>query len=88
MYTKYVFVYKKINKNFSLLAKVFHEKSEKSLSRGHLPTIFPKIQNHDMCLLHIQDATGKTKLGPDRSGNIMVSPEKSTCPLQFSMIYN
>ena len=34
----------------------------KSLSRGHMPTIFPKIQNHDKCLLHIQDATaGKEK---------------------------
>ena len=49
----------------------------KSLSRGHLPTIFPKIQNHDKCLLHIQDATGKKKLAPDRSGNVMVSPENS-----------
>ena len=27
------------------------------------------------CLLHIQDATGKEKIAPDRSGNAMVSPE-------------
>ena len=41
-----------------------------------LPTISPKIQNHEKCLLHIQDATKKKKLAPDRSGNVMVSPEK------------
>ena len=38
--------------------------------------IFLKIQDHDKCLLHIQDATVKIKLAPDRSGNVMVSLEK------------
>ena len=33
--------------------------------------------NHDKCLLHIQDATGKKKLAPDRSGNVMVRMEKA-----------
>ena len=37
--------------------------------------IFPKIQNYDKCLLHIQDDTGKKKLSPDRSGNVIVNPE-------------
>ena len=36
---------------------------------------FPKSQNYDKRLLHIQDATGKKKLTPGRSGNVMVSPE-------------
>ena len=39
--------------------------------------IFPKIQNYDKRLLHIQDDTGKKKLSPDRSGNVMVNPENS-----------
>ena len=36
-------------------------------------------KNNDKCLLHIWDATGKKKLAPDRSGNVMVSPEKLFC---------
>ena len=65
------------------------ELEEKSLvkfpwqnSRGWLPTIFLKIQHsrgrlkdHDKCLLHIQD-TGKKRLAQDRSGYLMVKPEK------------
>ena len=34
-------------------------------------------KNHDKCLIHIHDATGKKKLTPDRSGNVMVSPENN-----------
>ena len=51
--------------------------SQNSTFPWQLPTIFPKIQDHhDKCLLHIQDDRGKKNLAPDRSGNVMVNPEK------------
>ena len=70
---------------FLLLAELF-------FMENHFPVatcqnFFPKFKimtsvyfigkNHDKFLLHIQDATGKKKLAPERSGNAMVSPEKT-----------
>ena len=59
----------------SLWSKVLTDRWQVATAKS-LPTIIPKILNHDKCLLHIQDATGKKKLAPGRSGKVTVSPLK------------
>ena len=63
----------------------------KEISHGSQTSIFPKIyienffpiqpeinfSQNEKCLLHIKDDMGKKKRAPDKSGNVMVKPEKS-----------